>query len=195
MKVPTSGCSSSASTWPRAQPRSATSICRVAPPGCPGRSTPADSRLDYLVMLREVAASAASCEAVPMFDPKLEILPAAQRALWADLTQVPQEFVLCGGTAIAVQMGCRPGRPGGNDGRGCAATRRGQGLNRSGRALAGRHRIANGSRPGTRSSGAPRRVVQGAGRRAVDAGSFRGCWHSRRRIQGGEWRLRVQRMR
>ena len=42
-----------------------------------------------------------------MFDPKLEILPAAQRALWADLTQVPQEFVLCGGTAIAVQLGHR----------------------------------------------------------------------------------------
>jgi hypothetical protein len=42
-----------------------------------------------------------------MFEPKLEILPAAQRALWAELAAIPAEFVLCGGTAIALQLGHR----------------------------------------------------------------------------------------
>jgi hypothetical protein len=42
-----------------------------------------------------------------MFAPKLEILPAAQRALWTELAAIPAEFVLCGGTAIAVQLGHR----------------------------------------------------------------------------------------
>lgn len=42
-----------------------------------------------------------------MFEPKLEILPAAQRALWAELAAIPSEFVLCGGTAIALQLGHR----------------------------------------------------------------------------------------
>lgn len=42
-----------------------------------------------------------------MFEPKLEILPAAQRTLWSELGAIPAEFVLCGGTAIAVQLGHR----------------------------------------------------------------------------------------
>lgn len=42
-----------------------------------------------------------------MFAPKLEILPAAQRALWTELAAIPAEFVLCGGTAIALQLGHR----------------------------------------------------------------------------------------
>jgi hypothetical protein len=42
-----------------------------------------------------------------MFEPKLQILPAAQRALWAELAAIPSEFVLCGGTAIALQLGHR----------------------------------------------------------------------------------------
>jgi len=42
-----------------------------------------------------------------MFEPKLEILPAAQRALWPELAAVPSEFVLCGGTAIALRLGHR----------------------------------------------------------------------------------------
>ena len=42
-----------------------------------------------------------------MFEPKLEILPEAQRALWAELAAIPTEFVLCGGTAIALQLGHR----------------------------------------------------------------------------------------
>lgn len=42
-----------------------------------------------------------------MFKPKLEILPAPQRALWDELGAIPPEFVLCGGTAIALQLGHR----------------------------------------------------------------------------------------
>jgi len=42
-----------------------------------------------------------------MFTPKLETLPLAQRALWQKLREVPSEFVLYGGTAIALHLGRR----------------------------------------------------------------------------------------
>ena len=42
-----------------------------------------------------------------MFAPKLHILPHAQRRLWDDLGQTPQEFVLYGGTALALRLGHR----------------------------------------------------------------------------------------
>jgi len=42
-----------------------------------------------------------------MFTPKLHILPHAQRRLWDDLGQTPQEFVLYGGTALALRLGHR----------------------------------------------------------------------------------------
>lgn len=41
------------------------------------------------------------------FPPHLEILPPAQRQLWAELGEVPAEFTLYGGTAIALQLGHR----------------------------------------------------------------------------------------
>lgn len=41
------------------------------------------------------------------FEPKLSTLPDAQRRLWTELGEVPPAFVLCGGTAIAVQLGHR----------------------------------------------------------------------------------------
>ncbi len=41
------------------------------------------------------------------FEPKLSILPAEQRRLWDELGEVPDTFVLCGGTAIALQLGHR----------------------------------------------------------------------------------------
>jgi hypothetical protein len=44
---------------------------------------------------------------VPTFSPRLEILPSAQRKLWAELSAVPREFVLCGGTALALHFGHR----------------------------------------------------------------------------------------
>lgn len=41
------------------------------------------------------------------FVPKLETLPAPQRALWTELAVIPPEFVLYGGTAIALHLGHR----------------------------------------------------------------------------------------
>ena len=41
------------------------------------------------------------------FTPRLDILPAPQRALWPELKQVPGHFVLYGGTALALRIGHR----------------------------------------------------------------------------------------
>src|SRR5215831_15788407 len=41
------------------------------------------------------------------FQPKLNILPAPQRRLWDELAAVPNEFLLYGGTALALQLGHR----------------------------------------------------------------------------------------
>jgi hypothetical protein len=41
------------------------------------------------------------------FAPRLDILPAAQRLLWDELTGVPPDFTLYGGTAIALHLGHR----------------------------------------------------------------------------------------
>ena len=42
-----------------------------------------------------------------MFTPQLHILPLPQRLLWDELDQVPAEFVLYGGTAVALHLGHR----------------------------------------------------------------------------------------
>lgn len=42
-----------------------------------------------------------------LIDPKLESLPPAQRALWPALAEVPRQFVLYGGTGLALQLGHR----------------------------------------------------------------------------------------
>src|ERR1700692_756806 len=41
------------------------------------------------------------------FSPRMEVLPAAQRRLWGELSSVPEEFVLYGGTALALHLGHR----------------------------------------------------------------------------------------
>jgi Nucleotidyl transferase AbiEii toxin, Type IV TA system len=41
------------------------------------------------------------------FTPRLDTLPKPQRRLWDDLVAVPEEFVLYGGTAIALHLGHR----------------------------------------------------------------------------------------
>ncbi len=41
------------------------------------------------------------------FEPRLDILPESQRRLWPELDAVPPEFVLYGGTGIALQLGHR----------------------------------------------------------------------------------------
>ena len=42
-----------------------------------------------------------------MFQPRLDILPPAQARLWPVLTEVPPQFVLYGGTALALRLGHR----------------------------------------------------------------------------------------
>ena len=39
--------------------------------------------------------------------PHVEILPSAQRRLWGELSAVPDEFTLYGGTALALHLGHR----------------------------------------------------------------------------------------
>lgn len=41
------------------------------------------------------------------FQPRLEVLPKPQRALWLELGDVPEEFTLYGGTALALHLGHR----------------------------------------------------------------------------------------
>lgn len=41
------------------------------------------------------------------FEPRLDILPQAQRRLWNELSATPPHFVLYGGTAIALRLGHR----------------------------------------------------------------------------------------
>jgi len=41
------------------------------------------------------------------FSPKLNILPAPQRAVWSELKATPKQFVLYGGTALALRLGHR----------------------------------------------------------------------------------------
>jgi len=42
-----------------------------------------------------------------MSAPKLDVLPHAQRRLWQDLRETPRDFVLYGGTALALRLGHR----------------------------------------------------------------------------------------
>jgi hypothetical protein len=41
------------------------------------------------------------------FEPHLDILPASQQLLWPELDRVPPDFVLYGGTGLALQLGHR----------------------------------------------------------------------------------------
>jgi len=42
-----------------------------------------------------------------VFSPRLDILPPAQRRLWPELSQNPEDFTLYGGSAIALRLGHR----------------------------------------------------------------------------------------
>jgi hypothetical protein len=42
------------------------------------------------------------------FRPRLDALPAPQRALWPELAAVPRRYVLYGGTALALRLAHRP---------------------------------------------------------------------------------------
>jgi hypothetical protein len=41
------------------------------------------------------------------FEPRLDILPESRRRLWPELDAVPMDFVLYGGTGLALQLGHR----------------------------------------------------------------------------------------
>jgi len=41
------------------------------------------------------------------FEPRLDILPDSQRRLWPELDAIPSDFVLYGGTGLALQLGHR----------------------------------------------------------------------------------------
>jgi len=41
------------------------------------------------------------------FSPRLDALPQAQRALWAELADIPHRYVLYGGTALALRFAHR----------------------------------------------------------------------------------------
>lgn len=42
-----------------------------------------------------------------MFKPRIDILPESQMLLWPELSATPKEFILYGGTAVALQLGHR----------------------------------------------------------------------------------------
>ena len=44
---------------------------------------------------------------MPEFFPRLDILPPSQRRLWPELVAIPKDFVLYGGTALALHLGHR----------------------------------------------------------------------------------------
>jgi Nucleotidyl transferase AbiEii toxin, Type IV TA system len=44
---------------------------------------------------------------MPVFEPKLAILPPPQRRLWPELASTPGQFTLYGGTALALRLGHR----------------------------------------------------------------------------------------
>jgi hypothetical protein len=41
------------------------------------------------------------------FEPRLDVLPAPQRAFWPELARTPEHFTLYGGTALALRLGHR----------------------------------------------------------------------------------------
>lgn len=55
----------------------------------------------------ECIHGAASASRLPMLKPKLDVLPSRQRLLWSQLGSTPRDFVLYGGTALALRLGHR----------------------------------------------------------------------------------------
>jgi hypothetical protein len=58
-------------------------------------------------MQRRVKSRIVVAEMSETFEPKLDILPESQRRLWPELDAVPADFVLYGGTGLALQLGHR----------------------------------------------------------------------------------------
>jgi hypothetical protein len=64
-------------------------------------------RADGLVMRRLAKSRIVVAEMPATFEPRLDILPESQRRLWPELDAVPSEFVLYGGTGLALQLAHR----------------------------------------------------------------------------------------
>src|SRR5215469_11198614 len=56
---------------------------------------------------RDETAAGERVMQMPKFSPRMDILPDAQRRLWGELSAVPDEFTLYGGTALALHLGHR----------------------------------------------------------------------------------------
>lgn len=54
-----------------------------------------------------MTGSGRSYPGLERFQPRLDVLPPAQRALWPRLTALPEDAVLYGGTALALRLGHR----------------------------------------------------------------------------------------
>jgi hypothetical protein len=63
--------------------------------------------LESLFRVRSSSTAAVAPTSVIAFSPKLEVLPAAQRTLWSELSAIPSNFILYGGTALALRLGHR----------------------------------------------------------------------------------------
>ena len=59
------------------------------------------------ISTRRTAFQLSECGCMQEFSPHLEVLPAAQSRLWGELSEVPEEFVLYGVTALALHLGHR----------------------------------------------------------------------------------------
>jgi Nucleotidyl transferase AbiEii toxin, Type IV TA system len=53
------------------------------------------------------AAAGADLAVVNRVDPRLDVLPPAQRRFWPELVDTPHDFVLYGGTALSLRLGGR----------------------------------------------------------------------------------------
>src|ERR1035441_7725073 len=92
---------------PRNQPRAKMRRRHSSADGC--TSSPAVVRLQVLVQgaSRILAKLHLRRRSMHELLPHLEVLAPAQRKLWAELSAVPGEFVLYGGTALALHLGHR----------------------------------------------------------------------------------------
>ena len=57
--------------------------------------------------MRRLLSRIVVAEMPETFEPRLDILPESQRRLWPELDSVPSDFVLYGGTGLALQFGHR----------------------------------------------------------------------------------------
>lgn len=69
--------------------------------------SPARALASGMIQQRRINTDDATNSLSATFTPRLEILPPAQRRLWPELVDTPEEFTLHGGTAIALQLGHR----------------------------------------------------------------------------------------